>query len=242
MFLTLIFSLDEEEMLEYQMVFQEKSEAIVYTAKSIAEVYQINAEKNIDLFLFSVSEFSQAVRINRQLEMIKMISNDIRNIFKPKIIISDTDQYARQAYDSFHCYQYLKRPVNANFFRTLVNAMIYNKSMADDQVLFLRERGSWLIEDTSRILYLESINRKIVLHKRDNNTEIVYHSFEKLLHFLLRKFFFQCHRSFVVNRIWIAEVDLKRNYIILHNGEKIAIGPKYKQNLLSYYTLLEHSN
>lgn len=83
------------------------------------------------------------------------------------------------------------------------------------------------------IIYVEHYSRTVSMHTQKGIVNIPYISLQRIFHILGDDYLLQCHRSFLVNRIYIEEIDRTSNFIILKNYMgKVALGRKYKYSLL----------
>lgn len=86
--------------------------------------------------------------------------------------------------------------------------------------------------DFNNILFFETTEKlhKIKLHGT-NRTVIFYGTMKEVLA-KLDKRFYQCHRSFIINRDYIKEIDKERMLVILKNGQEAMISSRLLKGLL----------
>ena len=82
------------------------------------------------------------------------------------------------------------------------------------------------------MIYFETSFRNVTIHTLDETIELPYASLKNLMKDLPRKYFIQCSRNVVINRLFIEYVDKVNRFIKLRNGELIKIGGKMKKGFL----------
>lgn len=86
------------------------------------------------------------------------------------------------------------------------------------------------IED---IIYVEHNSRTVLMYTMKGIIYIPYISLERIHAALGTDYLFQCHKSYLVNRIYIEKIDRTENSILLKNLlGKIPVGRKYKTEVL----------
>lgn len=86
------------------------------------------------------------------------------------------------------------------------------------------------IED---IIYVEHNSRAVFLYTVHEVIGIPYMTLNGVYHILGKDYLFQCHKSYLVNRIHIESIDRTGNYIVLKDYPgTISVGRKYKEELL----------
>ncbi len=87
-----------------------------------------------------------------------------------------------------------------------------------------------VIED---IIYVEHNSRTVFLYTVKGVIYIPYISLNRIYDVLGTDYLFQCHKSYLVNRIYIERIDRTENCIMLKDYlGTVAIGRKYKTELL----------
>lgn len=86
------------------------------------------------------------------------------------------------------------------------------------------------IED---IIYVEHNSRTIFLYTIKGIIYIPYMPLNRIHRALGTDYLFQCHKSYLVNRIYIETINRTQNYITLKNYlGTVAVGRKYKRGVL----------
>jgi len=81
------------------------------------------------------------------------------------------------------------------------------------------------------IVFLEKFGNKCIVHTI-NKTVYCYQSLDTIFEKLDNSNFIRCHKSFIVNKSFIEQINLADMEILLKDGQKCFIGSKYKKNLL----------
>lgn len=85
----------------------------------------------------------------------------------------------------------------------------------------------------SDILFIETTGtaHKIKIH--EENRQIEFYGKLKDIQEKLPKSFYRCHKSYIVNRDKISEINRKTNTIVMTNGEECYVSFRYMRGLLS---------
>lgn len=87
--------------------------------------------------------------------------------------------------------------------------------------------------DVRDIIYVEHNSRSVLIHTVQKVLRIPYMTLEQIHGLLGEDILLRCHRSFLVNSIYIESINRANNYMVLKNNMgKIAIGRKYKRDFL----------
>lgn len=88
----------------------------------------------------------------------------------------------------------------------------------------------WDIRD---IIYVEHRSRAVFVYTVTDILCIPYLSLGQVHRALGDDYLFQCHRSFLVNRVHIERIDRTENYIELKNNRgRVSMGRKYRSEFL----------
>ncbi len=83
------------------------------------------------------------------------------------------------------------------------------------------------------IIYVEHNSRTIFLYTVKGILYIPYTPLSEVQRILGGDYLFQCHKSYLVNRIYIERIDRTENYILLKDYlGTVAVGRKYKRRVL----------
>lgn len=164
------------------------------------------------------------------------LAKKLRSQEKQSLIIFVTafSQYVFDAYD-VEAFHYLVKPIkHEKLKRVLEKAVRKSDNNTEDFLIIFTERKTKkiLLRD---ILYIESVGRIAKIHCKDGVVE-TYEQIGMLKEKLWDKFFFMCHKSFLVN---LAYVDtFNKTEICMENGDKIIIAKRrweeFQKEILSY--------
>lgn len=98
-----------------------------------------------------------------------------------------------------------------------------------EDVLKIRTGGEVYYFHYTEIHYLEARDKKIILHI--NEYEISFYSSLQKLEKSLPDYFIRCHRSYIVNFMFIQKADLINGVFYLNKKTVIPISQKYKAKL-----------
>lgn len=106
----------------------------------------------------------------------------------------------------------------------------------EEQTILIRTNGTHFIIPLNDIIYFETntTKRSIVLHTQDKAIEF-RDSLDELQN-RLNESFYRCHRSYLINLRYIQSISRKRSdlHVLLKNGTKCLISPRYLRGLLRY--------
>ena len=112
------------------------------------------------------------------------------------IFITAHRQYAIDAYD-VQAFHYLVKPVDMNKLEAVLLQLCSSLKNEYKHAIAVRQGTSVIRVPFEQILYLEVINRKIYLHKKEESFPF-YGKLDELEP-ALPDTFFRCHRSYIVN-------------------------------------------
>lgn len=147
------------------------------------------------------------------------------------VFVTGIEDYVFQAFD-VSAFNYLLKPIdNAKFFEVLNKAINKIKSFENE---LLKEQPSILIKIgtatqkifLNEILFIEVFNRKIIIHKQ--NDEIEFYGKLKEFENALGKNFIRSHRSYIVNLMYVSVYS--RDSATLEDGTTILLAKqKYEE-------------
>lgn len=108
----------------------------------------------------------------------------------------------------------------------------YFRNKHDEELITIKEDTRIIRIKPSNILFIETtgIAHKIRVH--EHNRQIEFYGNLKDVQKLLPSNFYRCHKSYIVNRDKIDEIDKKHNIIIVENGEECYVSFRYMRGLL----------
>lgn len=151
----------------------------------------------------------------------------IRKYCEDAIIVFTTSskEYAIDAF-GVRAYDYLLKPLNSKQLDLCLNRLLDELNNTPKQVCKIKTNDYTITTiNIKDIAYIESINRRIVIHKKDNEeiTSTTLHSkFLDSIPFDFEKCnFINCHASYIVNLNYVKSINDKS--FIMKNDEVIPI-------------------
>ena len=145
------------------------------------------------------------------------IAREIRKKNKKTILIFVTamEDYVFEAFD-VKAFNYIVKPFNDNRFIDVLNKAIkeFNFSGEDEKetnYVIVSNRGMHTKVKLDEIIYAEVFNRKVVIHKIDE--EIEYYGKMSELEILAGESFFRSHRAYLINFKYVEKYDAKTIYM-----------------------------
>ncbi|MEG0076752.1 LytR/AlgR family response regulator transcription factor [Anaerorhabdus sp.] len=188
---------------------------------------------------FIKTEF-QILITNTHLEKVSGIDLARKiNILYPKtriIFVMEENQFTTDVYTVDHLYSVFRSNISQ-----LSNAMQKYFDSIDNNTncLSLSFKGKTSIIPFKNIVYIEKSLRKALFYTTQGNYE-TYRSTEEILGALPNHIFVQCHRAFLVNMLFIKDVNSTE--ISLYNGHLIPVGRNYLPHVKDALTRIEHVN
>lgn len=131
--------------------------------------------------------------------------------------VTNFDEYQDEAMD-LHAFRFFEKPFNAQrLYASLDKALQYiDESYVD---LFLSSNGEQIQILVDNIVYIERANRKITMHTSDGNEYVTKENLDEWMSKLPNTFFYQVHKSFIVNLHFIT----KNSYTELYLNDTIRV-------------------
>lgn len=145
------------------------------------------------------------------------------------LFISSSKDFALEGYSVYPIHYLLKPVCKEQLFEVIQKE--YNEKFLT-QYITIPEKGGNSVVELNTILYIEVLNRKILIHAIDKDYENTG-ALKKFLQLLPDNLFVQCHKSFVVNMSKISKIA--RTQLLLKNGISIPVGRAYYQNALTKF-------
>lgn len=167
------------------------------------------------------------------MELAKQIRNQGRQSLI--IFITSASEYVFDAFD-VEAFQYLLKPIQTDKLKNVLEKAT-KKMQIDANIDFLMISANRQIQKVflKDILYIESIGRIAKIHC-NNGTLETYEQIGILEDKLSDKFFFRCHKCFLVNLNFVDAFN--KTEVRLENGEKIMLAKRryedFQKAILSY--------
>ncbi len=153
----------------------------------------------------------------------------------PKVIVTSAYQeYALEGYE-LNVVDYLLKPFSFERFVQAINKLeqntdiqeVSNVRVSEEDRLFLRSNKKYIQVKTDDILFIEAIGNYIKVVTKDAEVQ-VREKISSILSLLPENDFLQVHKSFIVAKKHIKEVEGNRIFI---SDSVVPVGKTYKLNL-----------
>ena len=203
----------------------------VFTTGYAAEAVTISMEYSIDIFVIDIhlKDYSGFDLAKQLREM---------NRYKITPILFSTSNWSKEllSFREIHCYDYIKKPYTEDQVRkalqTIIKYGIKNEDVEEkEKFLRIKMKGFYILLNQSDVIYIEASLRKVMIVTKMER--ISCHQTLKNIQDELSDDFVQCHRSCIINKKYVKNVDLKNGNISFNGIEDhILLGSKYKDEVL----------
>lgn len=134
-------------------------------------------------------------------KMIKEMANDTIIV-----LVSAYDKYALKSYE-IGIFDYITKPIIESRFENLVYRIKKETNVLKKGSISLTSGRTTFVINVEDIVYIEYIERKIVVHTNEKKEYMSSLSLNKLLSMLPDDLFFRAHKSYVVNIKYIDSIE-----------------------------------
>ncbi|MGO4945786.1 LytR/AlgR family response regulator transcription factor [Blautia sp. Sow4_E7] len=146
--------------------------------------------------------------------------------------ITDSQRYYAEAFSVFAT-GYLLYPFDVSELHNCITFFWQKPNMERRASLMLKEAGgSYRRVYCRNILYVESANRKVILHMEDGESMESYAKLDELEQQLPGKLFFRCHQSYIISMYFVEKMDASKFVVQSH---EIPISRKYQRAAREVY-------
>lgn len=136
-------------------------------------------------------------------------------------------------------FEYLIKPVS---YQALEECVLCINKHYNDYLNYQKHNKNAIIKirsgncdyniELSNIIYVESINQKLVVHTKNRNIEF-FGYLKDMINELNKngENFYRCHRSYIINISQVKEVNYKDSYLIMQNDEKCFMSRQQKAEI-----------
>lgn len=151
------------------------------------------------------------------------------------IFLSTSKDHYPQAYEVF-AFNYLVKPFNPERLYTVLQRALNELHKERSYKISIQYKGTVHTLDCREILYIESQNKLLLFHLKEQSTLQCYRKLEEIIQKLPNQYFLRCHQSFLVNLTHVTEIGDK---YFLVGQSRISISRKYwKEAKDKYYSYL----
>lgn len=203
----------------------------IFCVDNKQDAYACAMENEIDLFLVDIILNGEDAHDVSGIVIMERLRKIKRYEFTPVIFITSLVDQAMNAFHNLHCFDYIEKPFDSVKVEKLIRTAL-KAPLCDDRekgVFYYRKDGVLYALNVDRMIYLETCFRNVTIYTLDETIELPYASLKNLIKDLPRKYFIQCSRNVVVNRMFIAYADKVNQLVKLRNGKLVKIGGKMKK-------------
>ena len=162
------------------------------------------------------------------------LAAEIRNRNRKVMIcfITDSQRYYAEAFSVFAT-GYLLYPFDISELHNCIS-FFYQKTSKERRasVMIKEAGGSYRRVYCRNIVYIESVNRKVILHLENGDAVESYAKLGELEESLPGNLFFRCHQSYVINLYFVEKMESTR---FLVQSDEIPISRKYQKEARDRY-------
>lgn len=189
--------------------------------RNAVEAYEYLGRNKIDLLFLDIE-----MPLINGISFLKALKD------KPKTIF--TTAYKEYAFEGFELgvVDYLLKPFSYERFEQAIDRIrsVAAVSNGAADTLLIKEKVGFINIRQMDILYIEGCKDYIKIVTKDQ-THVIYHTLKGMLKRLNPVYFIQSHKSYIVNKSFIARIQEER--LILVNQVIVPIGQSYKKSFLA---------
>lgn len=187
-----------------------------------------NYPENIDIFLLDIQmDKLDGMEIAKKIREID--KKEVEIIFTTSLV-----KYIQEGYE-VRAYRYLLKPIKFDDLKKHLASCIKEINDKKDNYIVVNGKNDVYKINVNHITYVEIQNKDMTIHTIDQDYNIKM-SIDKIEKELSRYNFFRCHKSFLVNIIYIE--NIKQYVAILENEDEVPISrhrfKETKAKFLSY--------
>lgn len=206
------------------------AEITVNAAADLAEArLLLDSAVSFDLFFLDVNLKPGEPEDSSGMRFAEEIRSYQKYEFTPLVMITSVAGLEIEAYRKLHCYQYVVKPYVQPEVEEIVRKVLFHLKTEKRQSIMVKRNGINYKIFCDEIMFFRAIPRGVCICLKNEQMEVPYLSIHKLLEKLPKDMFFQCHRTFVVNRNAVKYYDLVNQVIQVEGySEWIDIGVTFK--------------
>lgn len=218
-----------------QLVKESSENTRIYDVDNIVGAYKVLLENVIDLFIVDI-----VLDVNKRgdtsgVKLVSIIRTMPQYMFTPVVFITSLEDPKMFAYSKLHCFGYLEKPFNKGEAKAIFeSALGYTTPRSECDILCLRKEGALYPFKIDQIVYIESRNRNVTIHKVSGDSEkMPYMTCGQILEEANNTSLLQCSRGVIVNRDYVKSVDRTNCVLELRGVQKqLEIGVTYAKQVL----------
>ena len=151
------------------------------------------------------------------------------------VFVTSAEEYVFEAYD-VEAFHFLLKPVSENKLKNVLKKAVVKVTACnnEDFIIIFSEHQTKkiLLKD---IIYIESVGRMVKIHCTGGVLQ-AYKQIGDLEQTLSDKYFFRCHKSFLLNLEYVSRFD--KAEIVMENGDTVFLARKraklFQKEFISY--------
>lgn len=206
------------------------AEITVNAAADLAEArLLLDSTVSFDLFFLDINLKPGESEDVSGMQFAEEIRSYQKYEFTPLVMITSVAGLEMEAYRRMHCYQYVVKPYVQSEVEEIVRKVLFHLHTEKRSSIMVKRNGINYKIFCDEIMFCKAIPRGVCICLKNEQMEVPYLSIHKLLEKLPKDMFFQCHRTFVVNRNAVRYYDLVNQVIQVEgSSEWIDIGVTFK--------------
>ncbi len=211
---------DNSRTMLRQLLHQIDAGLKVVEAKNLQEAYFAAMEETMDLFLLDIMIDNKCPGDTSGIRFAEKMRRIARYRFTPIIFITLVEDQELYAFRNIHSYGYIEKPYDtAETKRLISEALQYALPEYEERSVYFRKDGILYAVRIRDILFAESRQHILYVHKRQECLEIPYKTCKQFLQEVDSPSFLQCSRNTVINKKYIRYVDIPNRYIAMEHYE-----------------------
>lgn len=156
------------------------------------------------------------------------------------IFLTSSSEFALDAFEVEASNYVLKNSETQFKFKDVLSKSILEVKNKVTKKLILSTKKHRIVIDLKNILYIESINKKLVFYSLFSPSEEIYSTLNYVYAQIEKFGFIRCHKSYIVNARYI--ISFNKLQCILKNNIRIPIGRKYSSDFENEFIKFEFEN
>lgn len=152
------------------------------------------------------------------------------------IFLTDSKEHAIESYEVEPLTYLLKEKLYSEVFEKNFLKAIGKVEKEKSKRIVISVRQKNIVINLNEIVYIESMRKKLIIHKKDSCEE-VYYTLEGVLEKIKEYGFIRCHKSYIVNSRFILSYNKVECQLV--NGGVLPIGRKYSDTFSNEYLRCE---
>ena len=211
------------------LIMEQIQDAEVVVFGSGEEMLKAQGDFNISFLDVEMKELS-GMDVAKHIRQEQEEKGSARSII---IFVSGHDKYMNDAFDvsAFH---YLLKPINEEKFKTVLGRALKELAAKEERTkkyILIRNSGTQQMVYIKDIYYIESANKKVIIHTEAGTLES-YGKMEEMER-MTGGSFYRCHRCYLVNMEKI--VSYNADTIKVVNGDELILAQKKYNDFIKQY-------